>query len=117
MEPQRVPVVGGDETITVTTLTGPVESHPAQVVNQTETAIEFRVPRSVEPCSAVKIEARDVLLLGEVCHARQEGDACVIRVNLEQVLTGVSGLARLNQRLLDESREDFPAARSLPARW
>ena len=76
----------------------------ACMVNLSGRGLSLTTESCVPVGSAVRVDVKDNILLGEVCHSRQTGpSAFVCGVQLEQALTGVHGLSRLMSGLMGES--------------
>jgi hypothetical protein len=56
----------------------------------------FEVPRS----AAVSVEYEDALYLGEVIRTTARGGRCFVEIDVEQILSGLSSLMALRNRLL-----------------
>ncbi len=84
------------------TVLGEPDLPPFQAValEMSGSGMRLRSPRPVPYQAAVRIEAGDLLLLGEV--VRIEGD--VIALKLQHSLSSLSDLHRLNQALCWENR-------------
>jgi hypothetical protein len=77
----------------------------ASMVNLSGRGLSLTTESCVPVGSAVRIDIKDNILLGEVCHSRQTGpSAFVCGVQLEQALTDVHDLSRLMSRLMGESQ-------------
>jgi hypothetical protein len=80
-----------------------------RITNYSNFGLGLTVDRQVPLGAAVKVEWSNTLLLGEVCHCRQEADGFSIGLELEHALYNTAELARLAKRLLDESpQEEMP---------
>jgi hypothetical protein len=74
----------------------------AQVLDASGSGLRMRVP-SMIPCgAAVKVDAQDMLMLGEVTRCEQEQGAHVIGVHLSHSLAALAELQKLNRALLGE---------------
>jgi hypothetical protein len=58
------------------------------------------VDRPLKESMAVKVEAEDMLMLGEVCYSIPSETGFEVGLQLEHSLVGLQELARLNQQLL-----------------
>lgn len=70
------------------------------------------VPDRVSPGDAVKVDMDDALLLGEVCYCRRHESGFILGIELDQALSGLADLKRLNDSLLDDA-ERLPAAEAV----
>jgi hypothetical protein len=78
---------------------------PACMVNLSGRGLSLTTESCVPVGSAVRIDIKDNILLGEVCHSRQTGpSAFVCGVQLEQALNDVHGLSRLMSAVMGQSR-------------
>lgn len=108
MERRCEPRISADEPVVLTILAELPESCSGQAIELSGSGMRLRLARAVTLGTPVKIEFQDTLLLAEVCHARREGEAWIVGVKIEQILTRLADLQRLNQRLLDGSEELRP---------
>ena len=101
-----------DEPVHVTVLGECETKLMGRITNYSSFGLGLTVDRRVPLGAAVKVEWSNTLLLGEVCHCRQEGDGFSIGLELEHALYNTAELARLAKRLLDESpQEEMPPVR------
>lgn len=70
------------------------------------------LPSRLPPGDPIRMELEDALLLGEICYCRPEGDGFLAGVQLDQVLSGMAGLALLNRALLNAGAESETSALS-----
>ena len=75
---------------------------PVQVLEISGTGLRLLLNRLVHVDSAVRIDLNDCILLGEVCHCAPAPGGYLCGVQLEQALTNVSDLVRLNEHLMGE---------------
>jgi hypothetical protein len=68
--------------------------------------IRVVVPSSVSPGNPVRIDLDDAMLLGDICYCRPNGSGFTLGVQLDQALSGLAELARLNHALLDLQNRD-----------
>ncbi len=68
--------------------------------------MKLRLGRQLIPDTPVKVEVGDSMYLGEVCYCRMERGGFIAGLAIEQVLTGLHGLANLRRSLI----QDLPAA-------
>ena len=73
----------------------------ARTRNSSGRGLALEISQPVPLHSALKIEIEDSILLGEAIYCRQEGDAYLIGVELDQVLHGLAELGRNLQEFED----------------
>jgi len=88
----------------MTALGEPGAELPAEVVSLTGAALQVLVDTPMEVGTPVKAECNDTLMLGEVCHCQPLNGQYAVGLKLEHSLLHTAELARLAERLLDESR-------------
>ncbi len=76
--------------------------------------IKLRLGRQVMPNTPVKIEVGDSMYLGEVCYCRLERGAFIAGLAIEQVLTGLHGLAKLRRKLIQDLPVTMPSSGGNP---
>jgi len=75
---------------------------PALAVEFSGSGMRLILSRSVPIGAAVKVEPDDSMILGEVCNCQPHSSGFLVGLKLNQVLSNLSELARLNRRLLGE---------------
>ena len=68
---------------------------PARIINMSGRGVSLATQRPLKLGAAVRINLEDSLLLGEVCHIRQDGGSWIFGIKLDQVIPSVSEVARL----------------------
>jgi hypothetical protein len=63
--------------------------------------LRILLPDPVDPGDALKVELADTLLLGEVCYCSPQDYGFIVGLQIDQVLSGLADLARLNRALFD----------------
>ncbi len=76
---------------------------PATVTELSGRGMKLRVPRQLVPNTPVKVEVGDSMYFGEICYCRLELGTFFVGLRIEQVLTGLQGLAQLRRRLTLDS--------------
>lgn len=104
MERRREPRIPLEQQAWITLLGDPEVRCPATAVDLSGRGMKLRLSREVPMDSPVKVEIGDSMYLGEVCYCRLEHGAFIAGVAVEQVLTGLQGLARLRNKLTADSR-------------
>ena len=104
MERRREARIPLEQQAWITLLGDPEVRCQASAVDLSGRGLKLRLSRPLAPDSPVKVEFGDAMYLGEVCYCRHEDGAFVAGVAIEQVLTGLQGLARLRNRLIADSR-------------
>lgn len=96
---------------------GPMESAAVEVLEYSSGGMRVALPLPVQPGAAVRVEFKDLLLLGEVVHTSPQPAeglemqwTCGIR--FEQGIFGVAGLQRLMAALAGERPPSTPAGSS-----
>ena len=83
----------------------------AFMVNVSGRGISLSTKFNVPIGSAVRLDVKDNILLGEVCHSRQSGPLeFICGVRLEQALTAVGDLSRLVSGIMGETRQAIVAS-------
>ena len=74
----------------------------AQVLDASGSGLRLRVPEVI-PCGApVKVDAQDMLMLGEVTRCEPEQGAYIVGLHLSHSLAALAELQKLNRALLGE---------------
>jgi hypothetical protein len=94
MDQRREPRFRADQPVTVTVLTDPRRQVDGRVSNASGRGLGVVTATRVEPGAALQIEIDDAVVLGEAIYCRQEHDEFFIGVELDQVLVGLTELAR-----------------------
>lgn len=92
-----------DTPVRVTVLSSPPQQFEAILVNVSGRGARLRVPQRLNCDDAIRIDLDDAMLLGEVCYCANDGDAFGIGVQLEHSLMAMAEIARLRDRILEES--------------
>lgn len=100
MEPRNRLIPGAPVRITV--LESPAEAFSGTVIECGGATLIVDLGASVPTGAAVKIEGRDVLLLGEICGCRAEREGHRAQVRILHSLGALAELERLNRALLGE---------------
>ena len=95
-----------DQEVTVTVLGAP-DSAPfkAVAVDMSGSGLRIVSPQPVSYQAAVKVQAGDLLVLGEVIRVQQSDQGCVLALKLQHSLDSLSDLHRLNRALHWEERK------------
>jgi len=101
-----------DRQVQVTSLEHPADSWTATVRNLSGRGMRLIVPQAIDPGSPIRVDADNIMFLGEVCYCHAEGSGYAIGLMVEHVLTGLDELERLNRGLFGEPEQD--SARSHP---
>ena len=110
MDRRREPRIRLDQQAWITVLGDPEVRCAATAVDLSGRGMKLRLGRQLAPDSPVKVEVGDSIYLGEVCYCRLEHGVFVAGLAIEQVLTGLKGLARLRSRLIADSSGKTSAA-------
>jgi hypothetical protein len=74
--------------------------------NVSESGMQVRLPHGIARRSMVKVETRDMLMLGEVLRCEPDGDSFKVALALRHSLQSLAGLTNLNRALLEEEDMD-----------
>ncbi len=105
MERRRELRVGSEEAVRITVLGAREKRMEGRAVDISGQGVRILVPEAIAAGFAVKIELEDSLILGEVCYSQPDGRGFLAGIEIDQVLTGLGELARLNRNLLDDGGE------------
>jgi hypothetical protein len=110
MERRREPRFDVDQEARVTLLGDEQVCLDARVVNMSGRGMSLLLDRPVAVNSLVRIDLKDAMLLGEVCYSVQQGERHAIGVNLEEVISNFTELARLAEAVREQvPRSEEPA--------
>ena len=84
----------------------------AELTDVSGNGVRLRVAERVAVGDAVRLDIDDNAILGEVCHCSEWGNSFTCGVEVDQILSHVSDLARLMDALLGgHTPEDVPRVR------
>jgi PilZ domain len=72
------------------------------VRNLSGRGMRLTVPQAIPPGTAVRVDADNVMFLGEICYCVPEGSGYSVGLMLEHILTKLDELERLNQSLFGD---------------
>jgi hypothetical protein len=72
------------------------------VHNLSGRGIRLTIPQAIPPGSAVRVDADDIMILGEICYCVPEGPGYSAGLMVEHILTGLEDLERLNRGLFGD---------------
>lgn len=104
MERRREPRIKTSEAAQVTLLGDSYASFPARTLDASGKGMRISLSRPVKPGSAVKVELEDSILLAEISYCVPAAEGYTAGLQVDQILTGLKELTRLNARLLADSR-------------
>lgn len=110
MDRRREVRVTADQIVKVTALGKYRQKMDGIAVDLSGRGLRVLLPDPVEPGDALKIDLEDTLLLGEVCYCTAQDYGYIVGIEVDQVLSGLADLARLNRALF----EGTPARVILP---
>jgi len=110
MDRRREERVTADQLVKVTALGKYRRQVEGIAVDLSGRGLRIFLPAAVDAGDAVKIDLEDTLLLGEVCYCTPQDYGYMVGIEVDQVLSGLADLARLNRALF----EDAPARVILP---
>ncbi len=102
MDRRKEPRIQSYQSVELTVLGDAGFSCLAHAVQLSGHGMRLVVHRSVPVNAAVKIEAGDWLVLGEVCYCRRERTYYSVGLQLEQALAGLQELNEATRRFRDE---------------
>jgi hypothetical protein len=94
MDKRREPRLATDQFVNVTLLGDRETRLKARVLNSSGRGVGLSVPVPIVPGTALKIEIEDAVVLGEAIYCRTSGLTYFVGVELDQVLVGLTELAR-----------------------
>jgi len=103
MDRRREVRVTADQMVRVTALGTYRRKMDGIAVDLSGRGLRVLLPDPVDLGDALKIELEDTLLLGEVCYCSPREYGYMVGIEVDQVLSGLADLARLNQALFDST--------------
>jgi hypothetical protein len=100
-----------DEPVIVTEVDPPGQPTGAVLKNISGSGMQVRLPHGIARRSMVKVETKDMLMLGEVIRCEPDGDSFKVALALRHSLQSLSGLVSLNRALLNEELDEDPNAK------
>lgn len=100
MDSRAEPRFPADTKVKVTLLQGGPAGVSGQVVNMSGRGLKLFVGRPLPAGAAVKVEANDTLLLGEIVYCRAEAGGFAVGLQLKHALFHLRELARLSAELM-----------------
>lgn len=76
------------------------------VRNLSGRGMRLTVPQAIPLGTAVRVDADNVMFLGEICYCVPESSGYSVGLMLEHILTGLDELQRLNRGLFGDSEAD-----------
>lgn len=119
MERRRQVRVEANEPVVVTELS-PNRHHPVggMIQDVSGDGMLIRLPRALAADALVKVEASDMLLLGEVVRCETDGRDFRVALTIRHSLQNLQDLENLNRALLGyeeaKEQEDSPAGQAVP---
>ncbi len=112
MEHRREPRFETDQIVAVTVLGEREVRRSARVKNASGRGLALELPCAVAPGTALQIHFDDAVVLGEAVYCRAGQDLCLVGVELDQVLCGLTELGKKLQEFApgDHSRREVPHA-------
>ncbi len=91
------------EPVIVTEVDPPGQPPTGGVLNNVSgSGMLVRLPHGIARRSLVKVETKDMLMLGEVLRCEPDGDSFKVALALRHSLQSLTGLTNLNRALLEE---------------
>lgn len=106
-----------DRPVRVTELESPPISWTGTVRNLSGRGMRLTVPQAISPGTAIRVDADNIMFLGDVCYCVPENPGYSVGLIVEHIVTGLDELERLNRSLFGEvevERPVSPAAVSQP---
>ena len=94
MDQRREPRFRTDQEVAITLLGAESWCETGRVINASGRGLAIALPQPISPGTAIKIEIDDSLVLGEAVYCRDAAGSYLVGVELDQVLCGLSQLAR-----------------------
>jgi len=110
VERRSEPRFDAQKTVIVTPLEENSTPLPALAVEVSGNGMRLILSRPLPIGAAVKVEPDDSMILGEVCYCQPRSGGFLVGLKLNQVLSNLEQLAKLNRRLLGEEAREKPAA-------
>ena len=102
MDRRSEPRFDAQKNIVVTLLGDGGLSLPALAIELSGGGMRLLLNRAIPVGAAVKVETEDSLMLGEVCYCESQSSGFLLGLKVNQVLSNLSELARLNRRIMGE---------------
>ena len=113
MERRSEPRFEAQKTVILTLLEENGAALPALAVELSGSGMRLMLSRPVLIGAAVKVELDDSMILGEVCYCEPHSSGFLVGLKLNQVLSNLSELAKLNRRLLGEDPREQPSQHAI----
>jgi len=81
------------------------------VRNLSGRGMQLTAPQAIRPGTAIRVDAENIMFLGEVCYCVPETGGYCVGLMVEHILTGLDELERLNQGLFGELDAETADAR------
>lgn len=114
MDQRREPRFQIDQNVAITVLGAGSRLETGRVINASGRGLAIALPHPIPPGTAIKIEIDDSLVLGEAVYCRATGNSHLVGVELDQVLCGLSQLARKLEEFGDPGAVTETAGSELP---
>lgn len=102
MELRREPRIQTYQSVELTVLGSAGYSAPARAIGLSAHGMQLVLDRPVEVNAAVKVQADDWLVLGEVCYSMPERSHYKVGLLLDQALMGLQELAERTEALASQ---------------
>lgn len=103
MERRREPRFPCNQPARVTCLSGNEESQDGLLVNLSGRGLRIALKEPIPINIAARIDVGDMLLLGDICYCRKEGESYSVGIALAHSILEVSALNHLMARLTQDS--------------
>jgi PilZ domain len=90
---------------------------PAVVIEMSGSGVRLLLDRAIAVDSPVKVEHKDFLLLGEVCYCEPGANGFFLGLKIQQVLSNLNDLEKLNRRLMGERPSVGTQDANFPKVW
>jgi hypothetical protein len=105
VERRKEPRLSTAQHVRLTILDGLRASIDVEVIDFSGRGMRLRMPCDIPLGTVVRIDGDNSLFLGEVCHCLSVEDHYEAGIQLDQVLTGLRDLEKLNENLIGEESQ------------
>ena|SRR5579871_6011763 len=102
MDQRREPRFSADQPVRVTVLGEHPSQYSGRIRNASHRGLALEVAAAVEPGTPIKMELEDTIVLGEVVYCNSDPHGCLLGVQLDQMLCGLTALRERLQELAFE---------------
>jgi hypothetical protein len=110
MDQRREPRLKADQSVVVTVLGDHEIQYAGTILNASGRGLAIEIGSAVAPGTAIKIELDDSILLGEAVYCKGGQASYLLGVELDQVLCGLTELAKKLQEFAREEQSGTEVA-------